>query len=56
LSPLTWVQWRYFWQPTPGSHILMVRATDGAGVQQRVAETGNYPDGATGYHRVTVKL
>jgi DMSO/TMAO reductase YedYZ molybdopterin-dependent catalytic subunit len=56
LSPLTWVQWRYLWQPTPGKHTLLVRATDGAGELQRVAETGTYPDGATGYYRVTVKI
>jgi DMSO/TMAO reductase YedYZ molybdopterin-dependent catalytic subunit len=56
LSPLTWVQWRYFWQPTPGEHTLLVRATDNAGVLQRVAETGTYPDGATGYYQVKVKI
>jgi DMSO/TMAO reductase YedYZ molybdopterin-dependent catalytic subunit len=56
LSPLTWVQWRYFWQPTPGKHTLYVRATDGAGELQRVAENDTFPNGATGYHRVTVKI
>ncbi len=56
LSPLTWVQWRYFWQPSPGQHTLLVRATDGTGELQRVAETGTYPDGATGYFQVTVKI
>jgi DMSO/TMAO reductase YedYZ molybdopterin-dependent catalytic subunit len=56
LSPLTWVQWRYFWQPTPGSHTLMVRATDGMGELQRYADMAPFPNGATGYYRISVKI
>jgi hypothetical protein len=32
----------------------VVRATDGAGQLQPAAETATLPDGATGWHRVTV--
>ncbi len=56
LSPLTWVQWRYFWLPTPGKHTLMARAADGAGELQQAADNGTYPNGATGYYRVTVNI
>lgn len=56
LSPLTWVQWRYFWQPSPGKHTLMVRATDGTGALQQEADRITYPSGATGYHRITVNI
>jgi DMSO/TMAO reductase YedYZ molybdopterin-dependent catalytic subunit len=50
LSPLTWVQWRYDWSATPGSHRIRVRATDGTGQLQVEEEQGVRPDGATGYH------
>jgi sulfite oxidase len=56
LSPLNWVQWRYFWQPSPGEHTLRVRATDGAGALQTPTAADTFPDGATGYHSVTVKI
>jgi DMSO/TMAO reductase YedYZ molybdopterin-dependent catalytic subunit len=56
LSPLNWVQWRYFWQPSPGEHILRVRATDGAGELQTSTVAATFPAGATGYHTVTVKI
>lgn len=48
LSPLTWVQWRYYWQATPGKHLVSVRAYDGTGKLQQSEETPPYPDGATG--------
>jgi DMSO/TMAO reductase YedYZ molybdopterin-dependent catalytic subunit len=50
----TWVQWRYEWQPTPGSHTLRVRATDGDGVVQPEQRMTPFPDGATGWHTITV--
>jgi DMSO/TMAO reductase YedYZ molybdopterin-dependent catalytic subunit len=48
LSSLTWVQWRYNWQASPGKHLVSVRAYDGAGKLQQSTETPPYPDGATG--------
>jgi DMSO/TMAO reductase YedYZ molybdopterin-dependent catalytic subunit len=56
LSPLNWVQWRYFWQPSPGEHTLRVRATDGAGALQTSTVADTFPDGATGYNTLTVKI
>jgi DMSO/TMAO reductase YedYZ molybdopterin-dependent catalytic subunit len=56
LSGLTWIQWRYDWPLVKGTHTFRVRATDGTGTAQisKVADT--FPDGATGYHSVTVNL
>jgi DMSO/TMAO reductase YedYZ molybdopterin-dependent catalytic subunit len=56
LSPLTWIQWRYDWAATPGSHTLRVRATDGQGTLQIEKESGVRPDGATGYHEMRVRV
>jgi hypothetical protein len=56
LSPLTWIQWRFDWQPEPGKHTFTVRATDGEGSLQIVEESGVRPDGATGYHSVDVRI
>ncbi len=54
LSPLTWVQWRYFWKSTPGKHILRVRAYDGTGSIQDATSRPPTPDGATGIYEKTV--
>jgi DMSO/TMAO reductase YedYZ molybdopterin-dependent catalytic subunit len=56
LSSLTWVQWRYDWPMSPGSHTFRVRATDGTGALQVKEVQGVRPDGATGYHSVTVTI
>jgi DMSO/TMAO reductase YedYZ molybdopterin-dependent catalytic subunit len=52
----TWVQWRYDWAATPGSHTLSVRATDGTGAVQPEARATPFPDGATGWHTITVSV
>jgi DMSO/TMAO reductase YedYZ molybdopterin-dependent catalytic subunit len=49
LSPLTWVQWRFLWNATPGQHVLSVRCTDGDGALQDATVADTFPDGATGY-------
>ncbi len=54
LSPLTWVQWRYDWPVVKGAHHFTVRAFDGNGTQQLETVMDTFPDGATGYHAVTV--
>jgi len=56
LSPLTWVQWRFFWKPIAGKHTVRVRATDGMGTIQATESRPPYPDGATGIHRVEANI
>lgn len=51
----TWRQWVWQWQPTAGSHTLQVRATDKSGYTQTSQETATAPDGATGWHTVSVE-
>lgn len=51
-----WRQWVLEWDATPGSHTLRVRATDGTGQVQAEATAPPAPDGATGWHTVTVRV
>ncbi len=51
-----WRQWYLPWTATPGVHRLAARAYDGAGVPQEARVQGVLPDGATGYHTVTVRV
>ena len=55
-GPDTWRQWHHTWSATPGEHTLSVRATDADGNLQLAAGAPPAPDGATGYHTVTVKI
>jgi DMSO/TMAO reductase YedYZ molybdopterin-dependent catalytic subunit len=50
-----WRQWLVSWTPTAGSHRLRVRATDESGYTQTSEEAAPAPDGATGWHEVTVE-
>ncbi|MET7867027.1 sulfite oxidase [Micromonospora taraxaci] len=52
----TWVQWSWSWDATPGEHRLQVRATDATGETQTERTQGVAPDGATGWHTVTVTV
>ncbi|UWZ49609.1 molybdopterin-dependent oxidoreductase [Dactylosporangium matsuzakiense] len=52
----TWVQWRLTWTATPGPHTLRVRATDRTGAVQPEQRATPFPDGATGWHTVTVTV
>jgi DMSO/TMAO reductase YedYZ molybdopterin-dependent catalytic subunit len=56
LSPLTWVLWRYDWPVVAGSHTFRVRATDGTGALQIEQPSEPHPNGATGYHAVTISF
>ncbi|WP_308797340.1 molybdopterin-dependent oxidoreductase [Agromyces silvae] len=56
ISADTWVQWRYDWDATSGSHRLRVRATGGDGELQSAEERPVVPDGATGLHERTVSV
>lgn len=54
---ITWALWQYEWSPpAPGEYKLVVRATDGKGELQSAVDRSTVPEGATGYHRVTLRL
>ncbi len=55
IAPATWVQWKWTWQATPGRHVIAVRATDGTGKTQTADVTPPPPDGARGYHTISVQ-
>jgi DMSO/TMAO reductase YedYZ molybdopterin-dependent catalytic subunit len=52
----TWRQWRFTWDATSGEHRIAVRATDRDGEIQTPDPAEPYPDGATGYHTVSVSV
>ena len=59
ISDQTWVQWRYDWptgEVASGVHELRVRATDGTGTPQEEGPSPPAPDGARGYHTISVSL
>ncbi|HEX9531443.1 MAG TPA: molybdopterin-dependent oxidoreductase [bacterium] len=57
LGPYTWVLWAMVWTPsTPGDYALRARATNGAGQLQVKDEVTTLPDGASGYHRIGLRV
>jgi DMSO/TMAO reductase YedYZ molybdopterin-dependent catalytic subunit len=50
----SWRQWLLIWQATSGSHTITVRAIDSEGVTQTQTQEPPPPDGATGWHTITV--
>ncbi|WP_412882043.1 molybdopterin-dependent oxidoreductase [Curtobacterium phoenicis] len=54
ISADTWRQWVWKWTPTKGTHRLQVRATSADGEVQTSVERAPAPNGATGWHEVTV--
>ena len=56
ISDATWVQWVYDWPATPGQHLLQVRATDGSGETQTELRSPPAPDGARGWHTISVDV
>ena len=52
----TWRQWVVTWDASAGRHTLEVRATDGTGETQPEERVTPFPDGATGWHTVVVKV
>ncbi|TMR23138.1 oxidoreductase [Nonomuraea turkmeniaca] len=55
-GPDTWRQWSLDWDATPGRHTIQVRATDAAGHTQTEQPAPPAPDGATGWHTLTVQV
>ena len=56
LSAATWVQWKWTWQATAGTHFIEVRATDGTGEVQTDKVSRPDPDGARGHDQVQVEV
>ncbi|WP_412741010.1 molybdopterin-dependent oxidoreductase [Krasilnikovia sp. MM14-A1259] len=56
VSADTWRQWFLPWTATPGRHTLRVRATDTTGATQPGTPAPPEPDGATGWHTVTLAV
>ncbi len=56
LGDETWVQWHREWTPTGGRHQIQVRATDGDGVTQGSTPVDPAPNGAEGWHTITVNV
>ena len=56
ISDATWVQWVAPWDATPGRHTLAVRATDGDGRLQDEQPSPPAPDGARGWHTISVNV
>ncbi len=52
----SWVQWTANVAVEKGNHILRVRATDSDGLVQTGAVADVIPDGATGWHQVSVQV
>ncbi len=56
LGSFTWALWALPWTPpAPGSYTLVVRAVDKDGTVQTAEERPPLPDGASGWHRVSVR-
>ena len=56
LSTNAWRQWVVEWQAEPGDYAIEVRATDGRGGVQTSKYQRPDPDGATGWHRIDVRV
>jgi DMSO/TMAO reductase YedYZ molybdopterin-dependent catalytic subunit len=56
LSEHTWRQWWIDWDAPAGAHTLRIRATDDQGVTQPAERRPPAPDGATGWHTVSVTV
>ena len=56
LGDESWVQWHREWTPSEGRHRIQVRATDGDGITQSGREVDPAPNGAEGWHTITVTV
>ncbi|MEZ5341909.1 MAG: molybdopterin-dependent oxidoreductase [Acidimicrobiales bacterium] len=55
LSDDTWVQWKLAWTPDAGNHTIKVRATDKSGFTQSPDPVYVAPNGAEGWHTISVR-
>ncbi|QDW30820.1 molybdopterin-dependent oxidoreductase [Arthrobacter sp. KBS0702] len=55
-SVVTWRQWSFDWEATPGPHYIKARATDGTGEVQTDKRADPVPDGASGWQSVMVTV
>jgi DMSO/TMAO reductase YedYZ molybdopterin-dependent catalytic subunit len=55
-SVITWRQWSFDWEATPGPHYIKVRATDGTGDVQTDQRADPEPDGASGWQSLMVTV
>ena len=55
LAPTAWRQWQIRWTPTAASHTVSARAI-GRDDRQTGRQAAPYPAGASGYHRVEVRV
>jgi len=56
LGPNAWRQWMVDWDAEPGRHRISVRATDGLDRTQPERRLPPRPDGATGWHTISVDV
>jgi len=56
LDDESWVQWHREWTPGEGRHRIQVRATDGDGITQGGEPVDPAPNGAEGWHTITVTV
>jgi DMSO/TMAO reductase YedYZ molybdopterin-dependent catalytic subunit len=57
LSSDSWRFWQLSWRPSQArTYTLVARATDGARAVQTSQQQGTVPNGATGYHQITVTV
>ena len=56
LSRSSWRQWVLAWDAEPGRYDIEVRATDGLGQTQTAEKAKAAPNGATGYHKVQLRV
>ena len=55
-SVVTWRQWSFNWEATPGPHYIKARATDGTGEVQTDQRADPVPDGASGWQSLMVTV
>ncbi len=56
VSDNSWRQWVHRWDAAPGEHRIRVRATDATGTTQTEERTPVAPDGASGWHTISVQV
>jgi DMSO/TMAO reductase YedYZ molybdopterin-dependent catalytic subunit len=56
VSSDTWREWSVVWPATAGKHAVRVRATDTTGETQTSTPAPPAPDGATGWHSISIEV